>query len=382
MNYRLDKDSEAFIDALRGLAALAVLVSHSVDFAIRSVYGRELYDAPKIWRLASATIGHGSFWVWCFFVVSGLCIHMSISRAVANGTFTWRSYVVARITRIYPLFMLGLLLAIIAWWLTDGLDGEPAQKPWVQLFSSLLSLQVFTSTFPTFNPSWSLSNEMLYYAIWPLIFFAVQKRSASAFFLAVFSTFALCLLIGVLWLGLHLFETSAAVHGLWSVSILFPLWLGGAWLADNWNSISAAIGRRLWWGSFLFCLVSEIILAWARYHDAPQSVVDFVSLISLPGIVLLLGGARHARLGSFPLAQPCIRRLGNFSYPCYVLHMPLQIMIVRLVIPRLPDGFTAHPLMHALTLLLPVLLVLAVVGPWLETSIMAWRSKVLSRIKS
>lgn len=381
MTSRLDNDSEAFIDALRGLAALAVLVSHSVDFGVRGVFGQDLHDAPGIWRWAAASIGHGSFWVWCFFVVSGLCIHRSIGRSMESRTFSWRRYAAARITRIYPLFLLGLLLAVITWWVTDEGGGKSEPKPWPQFFSSLLSLQIFTSTFPNFMPSWSLSNEMLYYAAWPMALLAVRRQAASAFFLAVVASFALCFSIGFLWLGLQRLETSTAVHGLWSVGVLFPLWLGGAWLGENWEDLSSRVGRRLWLGSFFLCLVAEVVLASVKYHNAPQSIIDFTALISLPGIVLMLAGARHARLGSFSGAQPCVRWLGSFSYPCYVLHMPLMVVIMRLVIPRMPDGFTTHPLLRSLALLLPVLLVLALVGPCLERRIMAWRSTFLSRVK-
>ena len=36
---RLDQDTEAFIDAFRGLAALGVLVTHSCDLGIRTALG-------------------------------------------------------------------------------------------------------------------------------------------------------------------------------------------------------------------------------------------------------------------------------------------------------------------------------------------------------
>lgn len=381
MTSRLDKDSEGFIDALRGLAALAVLVTHSFDLGIRGVYGQDLANAPELWRWMAATVGHGSFLVWVFFVVSGLCIHLSIARGMAGGTFAWRSYAAARVTRIYPLFMLGLLLAIVVWWFTDHLSGEPASRPWPQFFSSLLSLQIFTSTFPNFMPSWSLSNEMLYYAAWPLALGLVRRQAAAALNVAAGASFVVCFFIVMLWFGLRRFESSAAVHGLWSVSVLFPLWLSGAWLAENWERVSQHVTRRLWLGSFLLCLGSEGILAWAKYKQWPHSVIDFTGLTSIPGVVLMLAGARHARLGSLAWAQPCIRWLGNVSYPCYVLHMPLLVVIVRLIIPTLPEGFTFHPVARSLTLLLPVLLLLAFIGPWLEGGIMAWRSKVLSRMK-
>lgn len=59
--------------------------------------------------------------------------------------------------------------------------------------------------------------------------------------------------------------------------------------------------------------------------------------------------------------------------------MPLLVLQLRMVIPHLPDAATSHPFARAAVLLLPTLLLLAFVGPWLERLIMAWRSKCLSQ---
>lgn len=382
MSRVLDKDSEAFIDALRGLAALAVLITHSVDFGIRGVYGHSLSEAPAFWRWMAASVGHGSFMVWCFFVVSGLCIHLSIMRSSKLGAVNWRSYAVARVTRIYPLFLLGLLLAILVWWLTDDLVDTHASRPWPQFFSTLLSLHIFTSTFPNFMTSWSLSNEMLYYAAWPLLLCLVGWRASQAFALGGMACLLVCLLIGALWTVLHRFETSTAISGLWSVCALFPLWLGGAWLAENWQRVSQRVTRRLWYMAFPLCLAAELILTWVKFNDSSQIVIDSTALLALPGLMLLLAGSRHARLSSPVWLQPWIRWSGQFSYPCYILQMPLLVLQLRLVIPYLPESVIAHPLARASVLLLPTLLLLAYTGPWLERGLMAWRSKLLARLPS
>lgn len=382
MSSRLDKDSEAFVDALRGLAAFGVLVTHAFDLAIRGVFGTDLTDAPELWRWAAATIGHGSLFVWCFFVVSGLCIHLSIARSITSGNFRWRHYVAARVTRIYPLFLLGLLLAIVAWWFTDDPGSEPASRPWPQFFSSLFSLQAFTSTFPNYQPSWSLSNEMIYYLAWPVALLALRRQAGVAIAFSLISAFFFSLVIGIAWFVFHQFETSAAIKGLWSVCILYPLWLWGAWLAENWGTFSPRISRLLWLGSFPLCLMAELLLAWVRFNNGLHSITAFIGLTSVPGITLLLAGARHARLASLDWAQPLIRWLGQFSYPCYVLHMQMLIVVDRVLLPKLGGEIATHPLLRAMILLVPVFLLLALIGPWLERGIMAWRSHFLSRLRT
>ncbi len=378
MTAQLDKDSEAFIDAARGFAALAVLITHSLDFGIRGVYGLDLVNAPDVWRWMAASIGHGSFFVWGFFVISGFCIHLSILRSKQMGTFNWSGYAAARVSRIYPLFLLGLLLAILVWWFTDDPSSAEATRPWPQFLASLLSLHIFTTSFPNFMPSWSLSNEMIYYGAWPLLLSMVGWRASRALTLGGASALIVCLLIGYIWSVLHRLETSTAVNGLWSVSVLFPLWLSGVWLVENWARISPHVTRRLWHLSFLLCLGAELLLTRMKYHQRSQAMIDFTGLAALPGLILLLAGARHARLGSRAWLQPWIRWFGQFSYPCYILQMPLLVLQLRLVIPYLPEAATSHPLARAAWLLLPTFLLLALIGPWLERRIMAWRSRFLS----
>lgn len=378
----IDKDTEAFIDAFRGLAAFGVLVTHAVDLGIRGAYGQDLTAAPVVWQWAAATVGHGSFLVWGFFVVSGLCIHLSVGRSIGHGGFSWTGYSAARVTRIYPLFLLGLLLAVAVWWLTDHLSGEHPTRPWPQFAASLVSLQILTNTFPAFDPSWSLSNEMIYYFVWPLMLLGFRWRFGAAFRFSIAASLSLAAAIFLLWRVLHRFESSTAVNGLWTVSILFPLWLAGAWLAQNWSALAHRVSRNAWLGAILLCLASELVLAVVKHHEPAQSVIDFTGLSSIPGLVLLFAGARHLRLASFVKAQPLIRWLARFSYPCYVLHMPLLFAANRLLNPRSGVSPAAEPMLRSLLLLMPVLFVLALIGPWLESRAMTWRTAFLAKMRA
>jgi peptidoglycan/LPS O-acetylase OafA/YrhL len=379
MPARLDKDTEAFIDAIRGLAAIAVLVSHCFDFGIRAAFGHDINSAPESWQILLATVGNGSFFVWLFFVISGLCIHRSIARSMRHGSFRLRDYLAARVTRIYPLFLLGLLLAAGVWYVIGPPEGESATWPWVPLFSSLFSLQIFTGTFPNYVPSWSLSNEMIYYVAWPCALLVLRRRAGLAIVVSLSACIATCGIIAMLWLILHRLGTSTFVNGLWSASVLFPLWLCGALLAHKWEEFSQRVSKRLWLTSFALCLFAELVLARVKYIDGSPALVKFTGLVSIPGIMILVAGARHARLGSFSRARGLFRWLGQFSYPCYTLHMPLLILLNHQVISRLGAGVTTSPLLRSLAQLIPIFLFLAMVGPWLERTFMNWRAGYLAR---
>lgn len=380
MHRCFDKDSESFIDAFRGLAACGVLLTHAVDFGTAGVYGTDMALTPEPWRWVRASIGHGGFFVWSFFVISGICIHRSIARSMAANTFSLRRYFAARVTRIYPLFMLGLLLAVLVWWFTNEISGEPRVKPWPQFLASLFSLQVLTATFPNYNPSWSLSNEMIYYFVWPLALLLFGGcKIGRAFFICMVSTLLLALVIVTLWNAFHSFDQSALVGGMWTITVLFPLWAAGAWLGATWETVCARISLRLWLWSVPLCVLSALLLVILKFKDSPPWARDLAGLSSMPGLIIFIAGAHHARLAQRDSTRRMSQWLGQFSYPCYVLHFQMMVVLDRTFLPELGGAVARNPLLRALILLVPVFLLLAIVGPWMERRTLAWRARFLAK---
>lgn len=379
MNQRFDDDSELMIDAVRGVAALLVLVTHAFDLAVVDVFGWESARSPEGWRWARASAGHGGYWVWCFFMISGLCIHRSIARSVAAGTFGMGRYMLARVTRIYPLFLLGLAVAVVAWELHEDWGGAPDASPWRQMLASLFSLQIITTPFPGFETSWSLSCEMLYYLAWPALLVPMRGRVSAAAFVSVAGSLLTLTAILVTWRVLHRFEHSAAVDGVWTVAVLFPVWVCGAWLAGHWAAASARVTARLWLISIALCLLAEGLLVILKFYLFPGWSVHLASWASIPGLFIFLAGARHARLSAYALSRPVCRWLGQFSYPCYILHMQVLLIWNHILVSMLPKFIATHPLLDFLILVVPVFALLALTGPPLERRLMRWRSHLLAR---
>lgn len=379
MNQRLDKDAELMIDALRGIAAIMVLFSHAYDLAVAEMFGWNPDKTPDLWHWTRASLGNGDFWVWCFFVLSGLCIHRSIARDIAVGTFSWWRYVLARVTRIYPLFLLGLALAIMAWMLglEFATDSETHPAPWPQLAASFLNLQIFTTAFPNFGPSWSLTCEVVYYAAWPAVLLWAGGRVSRAALLSL----ALCIgcMAGIfmIWHGLHRMQSSTAMDGLWTVCVLAPVWIAGAWLGGMWGSFT--VSRRTWWVGILSCML-VILLEWVlRFKHYPVWGRHFTSWGAAPGLVILLAGAGHLHLSARASAEPVCRWLGQLSYPCYILHVPLITLVNDWGDKAMPRFAAEHSMLLTSLETLLVVLMLAIGGPPLERFFMNWRSGVLRR---
>ncbi len=376
---RFPEDTVLLIDLMRGIAALLVLCTHAFDLSVVDAYGWDLSKDPDIWHLARAVFGDGAFGVWCFFIISGMCIHQSIARSIESGTFRWRSYVLARVTRIYPLFLLGLVLAIVAWELHEDWSAVGAPHPWPQFFASLLSLQIFTSTFPSFSTSWSLSCEMIYYGMWPLLLLFFKGRTGRATSLAIAGS---CLTLGFIVIAWHFSQrlnSSTAMDGLWTTMVLLPVWVAGAWLGANWREVGLRVTRRLWATSLLLCLAAEVILIVLKYQLLPGWALHMVSWIAVPGLMLFFAGAHHLALSKRPAWKPVAEWLGRLSYPCYILHMQLLLILHHFTLQWLPKSITGRPLIYLPFLLLPLLALMLLLGPPMESRVMAWRSRMLGR---
>jgi len=86
------------LDALRGFAALSVLLNHWRD-ALFVDYPRLAHHNP-LTAVAYLVAGLGHQWVIVFFVLSGYLVGGSVLRSVSAGRWSWRSYLLARLTRL------------------------------------------------------------------------------------------------------------------------------------------------------------------------------------------------------------------------------------------------------------------------------------------
>ncbi|MBO0809499.1 MAG: acyltransferase, partial [Actinobacteria bacterium] len=89
----------AWLDALRGFAALCVVFDHA--------------GSVMFWHVRAVTyqwIDTGQYGVFVFFLVSGYIVPASLERKGSVRTF-W----VSRVFRLYPLYVLALVAGLVLW---------------------------------------------------------------------------------------------------------------------------------------------------------------------------------------------------------------------------------------------------------------------------
>jgi peptidoglycan/LPS O-acetylase OafA/YrhL len=152
-----DKERIKSLDVLRGLAALSVLLFHY------TTHYSELYGRPAgIWF----DFPHGYVGVEVFFVISGFVIYMTIRSAPTAFDF-----VVARFSRLYPAFWACLTLTFVV----AAFDSWPnSPNTVVDYLVNLTMFQGFVKVPSVDGAYWSLTYELGFYIAIVGIVFALK----------------------------------------------------------------------------------------------------------------------------------------------------------------------------------------------------------------
>jgi peptidoglycan/LPS O-acetylase OafA/YrhL len=153
----------AWLDALRGIAALAVVYDHLSEYLLKRTR-IHVYHWLDV----------GEYGVFVFFLISGYIIPASLERKGSVRTF-W----VSRLFRLYPLYLLVIVLAILLWLPSmvslRGAESHPLSSTLEQLL--MMSNVLAGPNVP--NVIWSLSYEMIFYLLITALFIGgVHKRSS------------------------------------------------------------------------------------------------------------------------------------------------------------------------------------------------------------
>jgi exopolysaccharide production protein ExoZ len=148
----MERDKQAGIQIARAVAALSIVYMHSWVPITRFPEG----TAHPIPFLNT----YGWLGVDFFFAISGYVICLVVSR----DTFAVWPFLIKRVLRLYPLWLLMLSIFAATAWLWRGL--LPTETLGFFLYSATLGL---TDGFPFYNIGWSLQHEMVFYLMAAII---------------------------------------------------------------------------------------------------------------------------------------------------------------------------------------------------------------------
>jgi peptidoglycan/LPS O-acetylase OafA/YrhL len=152
----------AWLDALRGFAALCVVFDHGSTLLLLPVRSF-LYQWLNL----------GQYGVFVFFLVSGYIVPASLER---KGSV--RGFWISRAFRLYPLFLVALVLSAVAYETGHGSIATAGAHPLAAVLSWLLMLQNLNTGLNVPVVTWTLSYEMVFYLLIAALFsWGVHRRS-------------------------------------------------------------------------------------------------------------------------------------------------------------------------------------------------------------
>ncbi|NOV01330.1 acyltransferase family protein [Paenibacillus planticolens] len=180
INELLDGKVSYYLDFIRGLAAILVLMEH---MGSRLFVGYGYLQNPNAYvKLLYLLNLLGGPSVVVFFVLSGLFISRSVLKAIFENKWSWKSYLVSRLSRLYIVLIPALLLTCIAdYFAINYFNYQRYIDDYYlnvkEFFGNLFFLQNFyVRSYGSNGPLWSLGYEFWYYMLFPLLIMMLRNQ--------------------------------------------------------------------------------------------------------------------------------------------------------------------------------------------------------------
>ncbi|WP_018620493.1 acyltransferase family protein [Spirosoma luteum] len=296
------------LTGLRAIAAYLVYLHH--------------YNPASTGTIAHRVYDQGYIGVTIFFVLSGFLIYHRYADVYFRQEYwSWRRYLQNRFARIYPLYVLMLLITVgVTTW-----RGHPMSLFVFSLNVTLLKGFFNTYKFSGIAQSWSLTVEVCFYLIAPFLF--LRLKYWGPFWLTA----------GLVGTGVLLWATigQLANHGLVGTLpfVLFYTIFGrgfefvvGLWLARRWHQnrlpavpyptlaglivLSGCVG----WQAGLSPFTIDPVLS------IGSEILVYNILLPIGIGLFLLGLLTQPSVAGRLLSHPLMQVLGKSSYAFYLIH--------------------------------------------------------------
>jgi len=310
------------LDGLRGAAILLVIPHNSEELFQRST---------GIVRIGGIISGAGWIGVQLFFVLSGFLITRNLFDS-QGATNYFRVFFARRVLRIFPLYYVTLLVALILVPLCTGTPiGDLFQRDQIWLWTFLLNwahpLGASTYGLPHF---WSLAVEEQFYFVWPFIVWHATPRAL----LKICGVIAIAALIARTLL--HFGGGTGEMIYEFTVCRMDALAIGAATAALLRYPPGAGWLQRL--QPHLVPIAVVLAVAGAAVTKAYTSdnvttqIIGHTLLAVLFALVLLAcltDEGTYNRWLRRVFDTAALRSVGRYSYGMYVLHFPIFLWLQK-----------------------------------------------------
>jgi peptidoglycan/LPS O-acetylase OafA/YrhL len=304
------------LEGLRGYAALLMVVYHAWVLSGGPLLGG-----------ARAFLSAGFLAVDLFFVLSAFVLTLPAARSGAFGS--WRKYALRRAARILPAYYAAIAVALVLYHALAGPAADQRPPTADGLLAHLTFLQVEARLIPGYDgalgfrvdpPLWTLSVEIAFYAVLPLIVLGFLKRPVAWLIVALACTVALR--AGAL--GLFDGSTEDRVLSLPPMYAAdFAAGMAGAWL------YARGFTPKAWMS------VAALLAALAVLYATGAPTADAARLGARQSLWLALAtplafGALVLTATNAPWADnPLARWLGKVSFGVFLFHFMVMLLLTN-----------------------------------------------------
>ena len=290
------------IQALRGVAALAVLFAH-LNGAERDYGGEALITQP--WFQIGVT------GVDLFFLISGY-VMTHVAANLARGPATSARFLFNRAARIYPLYWAVTITAIILYAGKKLLFAE--DTPLGNVLASFLLMPAETD--PILNVGWTLVHEMYFYFIFAG-FILLAARYLPVFLLT--------------WTGVIMAAVSAGWTSLnaWTEVVFSPLtfeFITGCIIA----LMIQRGAHRFAWPAIIAGVGVLVIMTAGFFEPLYKNAINNFGNRAIafgPPYALILYGAVALESRGRGTAPQWLIKTGDISYSLYLVHIPVFLVV-------------------------------------------------------
>jgi peptidoglycan/LPS O-acetylase OafA/YrhL len=253
-----------------------------------------------------------------FYFLSGFILtNVYVKNRFVKEKLDFKSFLLRRLTRIYPIYFLSLLLLLIFFQFDNN------QPPNHYLSRSIIEIGLIQSwlNLTSVNyPGWSISVEFVFYILFPFLIWVLNTYSKNQLFMVMILVYGINILIGCnLFLGvIKNIEYSPISHlGTFIVGICTGLFFRDETSLDFFKKYKYFI-----WG---------IIPLFLAYFINTRSLIDHNNGWLLPLYVIILPSLCFENKLTTLLGARIFINLGNFSYGLYILQFPIWVLFLILL---------------------------------------------------
>ncbi len=351
------------IDALRGVAALAVLLFHAQNAWYLGVGGEiAIEDRLRLrdtWLgLASSPLTLGFLGLNLFFVLSGLCIHAWYLGLRERGAgFSYGAYLRRRFWRIYPAYA-GAIAFSLAWlalaeWIrherygASEVSAYAAQWFWQTMRYLSFTHTLTVDTFGGYNaPLYTMAIEAHFYLAYPAVLYGFRRLGPER-------TLAVSIVVSVVCSALALASGDPAAKRLVLESFLvrWPEWIMGCLIAELWFRSRRGEAPRVSGPGVVSAALVLFVAALALQVASGVSP----NLLWSGALALAIPAYLIGRQGAPAAWETALARAGLCSYSIYLLHYPI-LRVAALLLPPQPETLALNALLYAIVVAAAVLL--------------------------